>query len=481
MNASLLLRFGLSAVVGAAVAGTTALVTSPPAIVSTAGTGAPVDLVDAEGSPVTFALQPGSSTPVGPLPATATIQLSSFHVAGPSGAPGGPVGAVGAGWLNGSTPRVPDISQFDGGPLQSVNCVMASGAMLARLGFGIVTTGSQLRALQDDQDGATNFENLETAVNRGWGVRFFDGSLSALQLRALLYAGAGAVVVGLYGDLPNDLRQEQGFTGSHAVYIDAFRPQGPAGPAAYWVMDPLGPSWQGYKGQWWPADVLEHFATDFGGGSIYSAWAFPGGSVPANHPILPPSDYPSSAPGSTPPPGSSPSPAGSPTLDPMPPGDTPIGPDPPAGDPPPTVPHFPPISIATDVSLIAPETLDCATEPRPSGCPGGVVGVVNVGGALGGTGPSTSGLLQILYANAVAPNTFQVVFQSPPGGDPSLLLWGTDGRLLQTTGDSGTLNGQSVGIVTLTLDASSTYSFVASSIGSGVRDVSSVGTLNVGG
>src|SRR5204862_7321247 len=126
-----------------------------------------------------------------PLPPTTTIQLTSFHTAAASFSP---IANVRAPWWNASIPRVPAISQFDGGPLQNANCLMASGAMLARLGYGIVTTGSQLRALQDDQEAGTTFGDLEQAVGRGWGVRFFTGGLSPLQLRALLFAGAGAVV-----------------------------------------------------------------------------------------------------------------------------------------------------------------------------------------------------------------------------------------------------------------------------------------------
>jgi hypothetical protein len=41
-------------------------------------------------------------------------------------------------------PRVRPITQFDGGPFQNANCTLAAGAMLARLGWGIVTTGSTL-------------------------------------------------------------------------------------------------------------------------------------------------------------------------------------------------------------------------------------------------------------------------------------------------------------------------------------------------
>ena len=39
-------------------------------------------------------------------------------------------------------------------------------------------------------------------------------------------------------------------------------------------------------------DVVEAAALDFGGGTVYTAWAFPGGTAPKNPPALPPSSYP---------------------------------------------------------------------------------------------------------------------------------------------------------------------------------------------
>jgi hypothetical protein len=52
-------------------------------------------------------------------------------------------------------PRIRPITQFDGGGKEGSNCTLASAAMLARLARGIVTNGSVLRGLQDDQDGGT--------------------------------------------------------------------------------------------------------------------------------------------------------------------------------------------------------------------------------------------------------------------------------------------------------------------------------------
>src|SRR4051794_31250329 len=199
-------------------------------------------------------------------------------------------------WWNPGTPRVDAISQLDGGPFQNLNCVMASGAMLARLAYGIQTTGSELRGLQDDFDGGTSLDDLQTGIGRGWHVKFSTGALTTLQLRKLLYAGAGALVIGNYSQLPMATRLSTTFTGSHAVYVDAFRAPTPGAPAAYYVIDPLGNPAAGYRGGWWPADVVEGFAASFGGGLVDAAWAFAHGDVPLDHPILPRTAYPTGPP-----------------------------------------------------------------------------------------------------------------------------------------------------------------------------------------
>ncbi len=334
MNRSLLIRFGVSALIGTVMAVGTAVVVAKPRIASTAPTIVALSGVDE--NPLAFELTAGAPKALEAPPLTATIQLTSFHAPGASEAPGGGVADP---WWKTSVPRIPAVTQFDGGPLAAVNCLMAAGSMLARLGYGIVTTGSQMRALQPDQDGGTNYQNLQDAIRQGWKVRFFSGALTPLQLRALLYAGAGAVIDGVYGELPKGVRLQDSFTGRHAVYVDAFRPPTATEPAAYYVMDPIGRSWQGYKGGWWPADDVERFAAQLTGGRIATMWAFPGGKVPKDHPILPPNGYPGA--GSTPVPGTSPgtSPLATAFVDPMPTGDEPLPDDPVVGDPPDDVPH----------------------------------------------------------------------------------------------------------------------------------------------
>ena len=268
----------------------------------------PVTPTDANGAPVGSADSAAPAQPIvlSALPDTAQITLVAYR---DTGGPAINNPTLAAPWLNpAGHPRIHPITQFDGGPLANANCTMASGAMLARLAFGIVTTGSQLRALQPDQVGGSSLADLEVSIEK-FGVHFNRAAISPLQLRALMYAGAGAEIQGTYGIIPYELRLQKNFLDGHAIYLDGFRPASAAGPAAYYVIDPLGHAGSGYQGAWWPADIVEAFALDFGGGSIYTAWAFPGGGTPTQYPQLPPDAVP----------GTRYTPPGQPTPEPTPP------------------------------------------------------------------------------------------------------------------------------------------------------------------
>jgi hypothetical protein len=476
-----LLRFLGSAVLGAVVAVGTAVVVAKPQLGSDLDTSVPVSVVGTEGQAVTFGVKPLAPVALQPVPITSKIQLAAFHAATPSG---GTTGEIEDPWWSKGIPRIPAVSQFDGGPLEDVNCVMASGAMLARLGFGIVTTGSQLRALQDDQEGGTDFGNLAQAVQAGWGVRFYQGSLTALQLRALLYGGAGAVIIGDYGELPANLSHSPSFTGNHAIYIDGFRPPDASGGAAYYVMDPIGRTWAGYKGEWWPAEIVEHFAGVLGNGLIATMWAFPGGKVPADRPILPPSAYPG-RPGQSPGASLLPSvgPDGSPITDPMPTTDEPLVDDPSAGEDTGGDPDFTwkDFDIRTNVfEVVKPDVDDCLAVPPPLGCPRGIRGIVDLGGLVLGTAPPKTDGIKILFGEAISPGMYQIIFETPPDTSSELWFWDvTDGSKLEPARvEEGVLDGDAVKIGTISLDPTKDYSFLASATGDGVRLMSSVGALD---
>lgn len=412
------------------------------------------------------------------LPDDKTIQLVSFVEAGglPPGADARPAWLAPTGF-----PRIPPISQFDGSPLANKNCTMASGAMLARLGFGIRTTGGQLRALSGDTDGGTTLGDLQTAVSK-WGVHFNSAAITPLQLRALLYAGAGAVIQVTYGKIPSPHSLQPSFTGGHAIYLDGFRPTGTDGEAAFYVIDPLGTG--AYKGRWIPAGLIEGAALDFGGGRIYTSWAFPGGKAPTNPPALPPSGYPTPEPGATPTPTPEPGATANPTATPALPTDDPNIGDPPSGDTPVEVPsdvwipHY--VGVTAGGVTISPLLTACLVNPA-AWCPTGIIGVWP---AAATAPPSLPPLLQanvnLLYANAIGSGLMQVIFEVPDGSTPGLQFWdakSASGPLMAAPSiEAGMLDGKVVQIATFPVQQGISYHFVASAQAAGLRAISQVAT-----
>jgi hypothetical protein len=499
----ILIRFILAGVIGAGGAFGVAAATAPPASSAIPGPLASYQLTSDTGDqPAALfgitAIPDQAPVKLAALPDGQTLQLVAYAQPGsvpPTGQPG-----FRPAWLAATGfPRVVPITQFDGGPLQGSNCTMAAGAMLSRLGFGIVTTGSQLRALQPDQEGGTSLADLEVSIGR-YGVSFSRAPISALQLRALLYAGAGAVIQGTYADVPVDLRLQKDFTGGHAIYLDGFRPASADGPAAYYVIDPLGPTWSGYRGGWWPADIVEAFAAAFGGGSIYAEWAFPGGKTPTTYPVLPPAAYPSPTPvgpapslepGVSPSPGASPSPtpsAEAPSPSPLLlPSSNPTASIPPSG---PNPPHLPPDWWEIGVLQVLTPHLDlsvllgaCAATPAPSWCPSGIIGIFPPEATPPPTLPplQTNLHVDLLFANAISPGVMQVIFTAPDGTTPALQFWDSSspsGKLsLAPSVETALLNGKLVQVAQFPISQGGTYDFIASAAGTGVKALSQVGTI----
>ncbi len=464
---------------------------SPLPIADPSGEPAPsFQLSGDEGPPVAFDLVPAPDPPqpVQPLPPSGTLQLATYSTWKDTG---GDQSVVRPPWWNHDLPRVQPITQFDGGPFQNANCTLASGAMLAKLIFGIVTTGSQLRTLQDDQDGGTSLYDLNTALQRGWGVGFTVGALTPLQFRALIYGGAGAVLGGVYAQIPFDLRLQKNFLGGHAIYIDGFRPPGPDGPAAYYVIDPIGRPWEGYRGTWWPADIIELFAMSLGGGFMDAAWGFAGGTMPSRHPILPANAYPARS--QTGGPGPGPSAGPSTGADPMPTGSIPSAPelDPGTTDPPTgTVPAGG--TVQTGGGEVVADPGFCARTPLPPICPPGIVGTVT--GTVGGTGPVGSPpggpggkppwvKPELIWATLIATGTYQLVYEVAPLSNLDVWYWATDGSggsIHHAPGELATLGGRQVTVATITVDPAAGYSFVASGAAQNNGGLSAVSTIVAG-
>ena len=517
----IVIRFVLAAVIGAGGAFGVATITAPPTSSAVPGPVSYQLTADAGDQPAAqfgiTAIPDQAPIKLAALPDNATLQLVAY--AEPGSAPATNDPGHRPAWLAAAGfPRVVPISQFDGGTLQSFNCTMAAGAMLARLGYGIVTTGSQLRALQPDQEGGTSLSDLEVSMGR-YSVAFSQAPITTLQLRALLYAGAGAVVQGTYGYVPVDLRLQKDFTAGHAIYLDAFRPASADGPAAYYVVDPLGPTWTGYDGGWWPADVVEAFATSFGGGAVDAAWAFPGGHTPSAYPILPPASYPSpTAPGSSPslPPGASPSSgaaspsagASSPSPSPSPlpsasapapsagapspspvalPSSNPSASMPPSG---PVGPKLPPdwwnivgLQVLQPQSQISVLLGACAAAPAPAFCPSGIIGIFPPTATPPPTLPpfQTNFDVGLLYANAISPGVMQVIFTTPTGSTPALQFWDSSSSTgtisLAPSVEPALLNGKLVQVAQFPISQGGTYDFIASAAGTGIRALSPVATI----
>jgi hypothetical protein len=477
----LIVRFVLAAVIGLGGALGVAAATAPPTSNLLPGPEAVFELTtDSGDQAAVFGLTAVPDQPpvtLQALPNDAVLQLVSFVE------PGTEAGNTRPAWLLPTGhPRVPPITQFDNGPLGPYNCTMASGAMLARLGYGIVTTGSQLRALQPDQEGGTSLADLQVAITR-WGVSLSEGSISPLQLRALLYAGAGAVVQVAYGSIPVSLRLQADFTGGHAIYLDGFRPAGTDGPAGYYVVDPLGPTWAGYKGAWWPADVVERAALAFGGRGAYTAWTFPGGTAPANPRLLPASAFPEATilPGVTPNPAATSTPV--PTPPPLPTPDATLG-APPSGD---AAPHVPPgwwmphwTGIHAGGVMLSPVWTACIIDPAPW-CPDGILGIW----PPDATAPPTLSPLEVLdihllFANPIGGGLMQVIFDVPDGATPFLQFWDArepTGPLMGAPSvEAALLDGKRVHVATFPIQQGIDYNFVASARALGLSAISAVGT-----
>jgi hypothetical protein len=387
--------------------------------------------------------------PLGPPPGDQLIQLVSFDK---DELPGRLEAAPW--WSSPTTPRVELTTQFDGGPLQGSNAVPAAGAMLARLAFGIVATGSQLRALDADQEGGTSLASLVAALSDRWGYRLSAGYLSSDELRRLLASGAGAVIIVDYGLIPLDLHQQAGFSGAHAIYLDGYRPASRTDPAAYYVMDPMGQPWQGYHGDWWPADIVDRAATEFGGRRIAAAWAFAGGVNPA-----------------APPSGAGPL-------------NTPIG-----DDPSPSVPEGLDQILEADAVrggfAIDPNLDACVESPVPDDCPAGVAAVYQPPASGLEPVPAPIGQLPIdlLYTDIPQPDVARVIFSAPAAAEPTFSYWLADGSgpVLRAEPEAATLGGKQVWMVTVPIpQAGATIYFMPSSSQGGVVNATEVGAISFG-
>jgi hypothetical protein len=494
-----LLVFLVSVALGAAVASVAVTAMKDRSPVSDVGTTPEYVLAGSDtpagpGPVVAFNEEPAPSGSPAPVP---TLSPDDLSAAAAELLGGGPQD-VGPPAFNDPTgfPRIRPITQFDGGPFQGANCTLASGAMLARLAFGIVTTGSILRTLQDDQDGGTGLNDLNTALWRGYGVTAHTGLLRPQTLKDLLANGYGAVIQGIYGEIPVQIRLQKNFTGGHAIYLDGYYPGNPARgiPEAYYVIDPIGRPHSGYQGDWWPASIVDTFAEAWGGGRIAAMWAFPPGGVPpvvVGPDVLPiPPDQPS-GPAHTPSPSESlapseapsgsPSaslnPSGSPTVTLGDPGDTTV--DLPSADP--------NVGGGKNGGIIKFPVFDiCLINPSLPACPKGLPALFPPGVSPPilqlGLGPT----VKITFIDSDRANQVMVGFTvDPPTSPADVKFWaqGVSPAAVEHASAMGTLNllGQTMIVARLDTKAATTYN-VQAVAGSGFQTgVSDIATFTTGG
>ncbi len=147
-----------------------------------------------------------------------------------------------------------------------VDCLWASAAMLLDkwTNGDVKVTHGKLRRLSDDR-GGSSLEDLQVAFRKlGFDVPLDasgDSTLTWRRLLGRLRNGAGAVVLGDYGDLPRwharwdrSFWRKKGKKDNHAVYVERYdRKRG-----RVWIMDPLARGdWQG---EWISVSALRRFA-----------------------------------------------------------------------------------------------------------------------------------------------------------------------------------------------------------------------------
>ena len=166
--------------------------------------------------------------------------------------------------------RRPDfVTETDTRPW--VDCMWASAAMLLDkwTNGDVRMTHGKLRRLSGDR-GGSSFEDLQVAFRKlGFDLPLDasgDSRLTWGGLLGRLRKGAGAVVLGDYGDMPRwharwdrSFWRKKGKEDNHAVYVERYdRKRG-----RVWLMDPLARGdWQG---EWISVSALRRFAWFKGG------------------------------------------------------------------------------------------------------------------------------------------------------------------------------------------------------------------------
>lgn len=129
------------------------------------------------------------------------------------------------------------VTQYGWGTLlDGFNCNMAAGCMaLDRHTLGAKTsTPPLMRGYQFDQSGGTDLADLATAWANGYSEVLEHGTVSWATFLANIRNGRGAVLQGLYANLPPNKQFSDTFAGGHSLYINE-----ELVPGVFWGSDPL--------------------------------------------------------------------------------------------------------------------------------------------------------------------------------------------------------------------------------------------------
>jgi len=186
-------------------------------------------------------------------------------------------------------PYVRQVSQWDGTAHQAANCTCATTARMLLFGWGIVTSGGQVRAAQSDQIGGTSLPDVLRAMKNRWGknadgwaapndglpipANKKGGWITTATLWNLLADPRTMVAVqGDYGDLPLAYREQATFRDDHTFSVDSVRDTPSRGKEAY-VVDTIPRYSENYDGRWMPWNVLLAYAFGLAGqGRVYAFW-----------------------------------------------------------------------------------------------------------------------------------------------------------------------------------------------------------------
>lgn len=142
-----------------------------------------------------------------------------------------------ANWTSETPYRPAGVLQYGWGTaLDGYNCLMAAGCMgLDRHTLGVKTsTPPTMRSYQYDQSEGTDLADLATAWSNGYGETLEWGTHSWATFLANVRGGRGAMLTGLYANMPANKRFSDTFTGAHAIYINEELSDG-----YFWGRDPL--------------------------------------------------------------------------------------------------------------------------------------------------------------------------------------------------------------------------------------------------